>query len=228
MDLNFEKTSRISVIRVGIYTAVAICVAASGIAAYSVLRKSETPTLPSTTIDWDNQGGKLDANVPATRVTVPATTVTTEPEETSTQPDNLPFTGSFALPLGTEILKDYSNGEMVSSKTMGDWRVHNGIDFTGTENSEVLAIQSGTVTAVYSDDMWGTVVEVDHGNTMTAKYCGFKKGTTVQKGDTVKKGSPLGKLGEIPIEKADGYHLHLEITVNSQTVDPLAAINRAS
>ena len=131
------------------------------------------------------------------------------------------------LPLGTDILKDYSHGEMVSSKTMGDWRVHNGIDFTGGKNSQVLAIQSGTVKAVYTDEMWGTVVEIDHGNTMTAKYCGLKSGTTPKKGETVKNGQEIGELASIPVEAADGLHLHLEITVNGSTVDPLAAMNRA-
>ena len=76
--------------------------------------------------------------------------------------------------------------------------------------------------------MWGIVVEIDHGNTMTAKYCGFQSGTTVKKGDTVKKGGTLGQLGIIPIEQADTPHLHLEITVNGVIVDPLAAMNRAS
>ena len=230
MDLKFTKTSRFSLFKAGTITAVALIVAASGIGTYSLLknRNSIPETIP-TDIDWHNQGGNLEADVPATKVTVPQTTLTTQTptEETSAQPDNLPFTGNFALPLGTQILKDYSNGEMVSSKTMNDWRVHNGIDFTGAEGAEILAIQTGTVTNVYSDEMWGIVVEIDHSNTMTAKYCGLKSGTTLKKGENVKKGGVIGKLGTIPVEQADGPHLHLEITVNGVITDPLAAMNRA-
>lgn len=229
MDINFKKTSKFSLIKAGIYTVLAICVAASGIGTYSFIKSTfEMTTEPYTTIDWDNQGGNLEADVPVTKATVPHTQQPDQTQETTTKPDNLPFTGSFALPLGTEILKDYSDGEMVSSKTMGDWRVHNGIDFTGADSAEVFAIQAGTVTDVYDDPMWGIVVEIDHGNTMTAKYCGFKSGTTVKKGDTVKKGGTVGQLGIIPVEQADGSHLHLEITVNGVIVDPLAAMNRAS
>ncbi len=229
MDINFKKANKFSLFKSGIYTAVAICVAASGIGAYSFIKKSLNAVGEhETSIDWDNQGGQLEADVPATKVTVPQTEDETATQQTTTKPENLPFTGSFSLPMGTEILKDYSNGEMVSSKTMGDWRVHNGIDFTGKESDNVFAIQSGKVTDVYDDPMWGLVVEIDHGNTMTAKYCGFKSGTTVKKGDTVKKGGTLGQLGIIPVEQADKPHLHLEITVNGVIVDPLAAMNRAS
>ncbi len=229
MDIKFKKASKVSLFKVGVYTAVAIFVTASSIGTYSFIKKNLTgPSVPETSIDWDNQGGKLDADVPATKVTVPQLTEPTSVQETETKLDNLPFTGSFSLPMGTEILKDYSNGEMVSSKTMGDWRVHNGIDFTGSESDNIFSIQSGKVTNVYDDPMWGIVIEIDHGNTMTAKYCGFKSGTTVKKGDTVKKGGTLGQLGIIPIEQADTPHLHLEITVNGVIVDPLAAMNRAS
>lgn len=227
MDINFKKVSKFSLLKAGIYTILAICVAASGIGTYSFIKKTyESVTEPLTSIDWDNQGGKLEADVPATKVTLPQTSQ--EEEKETQKPDNLPFTGSFALPLGTEILKDYSDGEMVSSKTMGDWRVHNGIDFTGLDSADIFAIQAGKVIDVYDDAMWGIVAEIDLGNTMTAKYCGLKSGTTVKKGDTVKKGEVIGKLGTIPIEQADGPHLHLEITVNGVIVDPLAAMNRAS
>ncbi len=228
MDLKFTKTNKFPLFKTGIFTALALIVAASGIGTYSFLKKQySNPDIPSTEIDWHNQGGNLEADVPATKVTVPQTAPTTQPQTTA-PPDNLPFTGNFALPLGTQILKDYSNGEMVSSKTMNDWRVHNGIDFTGTEGAEILSIQSGTVTDVFSDDLWGLVVVIDHGNTMVAKYCGLKEGTTLKKGETVKKGGVIGKLGTIPVEQADGHHLHLEITVNETVVDPLAAMNRAS
>lgn len=230
MDYEFKKTSKTSLGKLGLYTLLLLAITAIGVGSYAAMRSDNpVPEIP-TQIDWDNQGGTVGAEKIETKITVeqtkPATTVPTT-EESTLKSDNLPFTGSFSLPLGTEILKDYSDGEMVSSKTMGDWRVHNGIDFTGKEDSEIFAIQSGKVTAVYEDEMWGTVVEINHGNEMIAKYCGMKKDSTVQKGDTVQKGQTIGKLGIIPIEEADGNHLHLEITVDGTLVDPLAAMNRA-
>lgn len=52
---------------------------------------------------------------------------------------NKPYSGDFALPMGSDIIKDYSNGEMVRSKTMGDWRIHNGVDFGGSAGNDVVA-----------------------------------------------------------------------------------------
>ena len=230
MDFEFKKTSKNTLGRLGLYTLLLLCITALGIGSYAAMKRTLNVPETSTTVDWDNQGVTLEADKPEKKITVTqATTLpfTTEPPTTMKQEENLPFTGKFTLPLGTDILKDYSHGEMVSSKTMGDWRVHNGIDFTGGENSQVLAIQSGTVKAVYTDEMWGTVVEIDHGNTMVAKYCGLKEGTTPKKGATVKNGQEIGALNTVPVEAADGLHLHLEITVNGSTVDPLAAMNRA-
>lgn len=230
MDFEFKKTSSNTLGRLGLYTLLLLCITALGIGSYAAMKRSLSVPETSTTVDWDNQGVTLEADKPEKKITVTQTTEvlnTTEPPTTEKPDENLPFTGKFTLPLGTDILKDYSHGEMVSSKTMGDWRVHNGIDFTGGKNSQVLAIQSGTVKAVYTDEMWGTVVEIDHGNTMTAKYCGLKEGTTPPKGTMVKNGQEIGALAPIPVEAADGLHLHLEITVNGSTVDPLAAMNRA-
>ena len=46
---------------------------------------------------------------------------------------------------------------MVESKTMGDWRVHNGIDFAAKKGDAVKAISAGTVLSVENDSMWGWV-----------------------------------------------------------------------
>lgn len=234
MDYEFKRTGKTSLGKLGLYTLLLLAITAIGIGSYATMKSSRTLPTPATEIDWDNQGGTVGAEKIETKITVPETTfhipsVTTvkATEEKVVNKDALPFTGSFCLPLGNEILKDYSDGEMVSSKTMGDWRVHNGIDFTGSNESEIFAIQNGIVTAVYDDEMWGTTVEIDHGNEMIAKYCGLKKDSTVKKGDTVRKGQTIAKLGTIPVEEADGSHLHLEITVNGKNVDPLAAMNRA-
>lgn len=234
MDYEFKRTNKTSLGKLGLYTLLLLAITAIGIGSYAAMKSNRTLPAPATEIDWDNQGGTVGAEKIETKITVPETTLHTPTvtavevtEETSVNKDTLPFTGSFCLPLSNEILKDYSDGEMVSSKTMGDWRVHNGIDFTGSDGCEIFAIQSGNVTSVYDDEMWGTVIEIDHGNEMIAKYCGLKKDSTVKKGDAVKKGQTIAKLGTIPVEEADGSHLHLEITVNGKNVDPLAAMNRA-
>ena len=132
---------------------------------------------------------------------------------------------SCCLPVGTQILKDYSNGAMVKSKTMNDWRLHNGVDFSGELGDEVHSVYDGNVTKIYTDSMWGKTVEIDHGNGMKAKYCGFDE-ISVKENDEVKKDQVIGSLGSIPIESADNTHLHLEITLNGKITDPIAALGK--
>lgn len=138
-----------------------------------------------------------------------------------------PYQDYYTLPLGTDILKDYSPDKPTYSATMGDWRTHSGIDFKAAEGEQVKAISYGTITDIYDDALWGTTVEIDHGNGVTAKYCGFNKDTLeIKKGATVEGGSLLGYLGTIPCEKSELSHLHFEVYYNGENVEPLELMGK--
>lgn len=158
------------------------------------------------------------------------TAAPTEPAPTGTQPDEQAVVAQedgitraehFSLPLLSEVDKPFSGGDMVQSKTMGDWRVHNGVDFRGTVGDQVRAVNNGVVKAVYDDVLWGTVVEIDHGNGLVARYCGLGKGSTAAVGDKVKINDRIGNLGSVPVESADEVHLHFEIRQDGTAVDPM-------
>ena len=153
-------------------------------------------------------------------------TETTEKNKTDDK-YNKPYKDYYCLPFGNQIIKDYSNMNPVYSKTMGDWRTHNGIDFTGEEGGAVVAISYGEVIAIYDDAIFGTCVLIDHGNGVTAKYCGFNKETLeIKKGSEVESGSLLGYLGTIPCEKSELSHLHFEINYNGENVEPLELMGK--
>ena len=61
------------------------------------------------------------------------TDVPDERDETKTTVNDLnrPYSGYYLLPLNSNVQKDYSDGDMVYSETMDDWRTHNGIDISG-------------------------------------------------------------------------------------------------
>lgn len=136
---------------------------------------------------------------------------------------NQPFSGYFLLPINGNVTKDYSDETMVYSKTMNDWRTHDGTDFAGKIGDKIIAIQDGRVSAVYNDALWGDVIEITHGDKLIAKYYGVK--STLKENDAVEQGQVIGTLTEIPLENKDGAHLHLEITVDGSTVDPIDAMN---
>lgn len=171
-------------------------------------------------------------DVPDTRndmtLIVPATEVTTQSqamikvEEESAAEAVQAAPESYMLPMGTDIGNDYSMGVPVYNEVMADWRTHDGVDFNGAYGDTVKSIADGTVKDVYEDELWGTVVVINHGGGVEASYCGLQKESVVKKGETVEKGEKVGVVGEIPIENdAEFPHLHLEISVDGETADPL-------
>ncbi|HZJ78082.1 MAG TPA: M23 family metallopeptidase [Clostridia bacterium] len=223
------------------YAILIICICAAGVSAWYAIDSTINTDTQQTeeSVDWNNYTSRSvtekdneNVNVPAKNIpderkaTQKPTEAKTTEKVTQEKKDNIPYIGSFTMPMGTKILKDYSHGEMVLSKTMNDWRVHEGIDFSGNVGQEVVAIQDGVVESVETNEFWGTVVIIKHGNGLVAKYCGLSEGSAAKEGNEVKKGGRIGLLGEIPIEAADGYHLHLEVFVNDENVDPLEAMNK--
>lgn len=159
---------------------------------------------------------------------IPDTRKTSENNiETENDKYNKPYKDYYCLPFGSQIIKDYSNMNPVYSKTLGDWRTHNGIDFSGEAGGAVVAISYGEVISIYEDTLFGTCVLIDHGNGVTAKYCGLNKETiNVKEHSTVNSEDIIGYLGEIPCEKQDGSHLHFEITHNGEIVEPLELMGK--
>ena len=176
-----------------IYLALFVCLVAVGIGTVTGFFVENRGTIDATepeftrvTVEWSEE----EFTPPVTdEVNIGVSGIADERISTTEKiEENKPFSGDFALPMGSDVINDFSNGEMVQSKTMGDWRVHNGVDFGGSAGNDVGAVADGKITKVYDDVFWGTVVEIDHGNGMTAKYCGMKTATCLPEGTQVEKG----------------------------------------
>lgn len=121
------------------------------------------------------------------------------------------------------ILNPFSDGELVKSETTGTWQTHNGVDLSCAAGSDVFAIDTGTVSEVCSDALWGYTVTIDHDNGITSRYCGLDGTLEVREGDTVQTGQKLGVTGANPdLESAAEPHLHLEVKKGGAYVDPTA------
>ncbi|UJH71748.1 M23 family metallopeptidase [Ornithinimicrobium sp. INDO-MA30-4] len=96
--------------------------------------------------------------------------------------------------------------------------LHAGVDLTAKPAAgEVVAPSSGTVTNVFWSDSGGNIVEIDHGNQVKSRFLHLSR-TTVSKGDAILAGEPLGIEGTTG--NSTGIHLHFEIHVNGEVVDP--------
>ncbi len=119
-----------------------------------------------------------------------------------------------------EILKPFSLKNPIKSETMGDWRTHNGVDISAGEGTPVRAIMGGIVKDLYTDPLLGNVIAVEHSGGYESFYCGVTDTSIARKGDNVKAGDTIGYVGKIPSESKDKSHLHLEVKLDGNNMDP--------
>lgn len=131
----------------------------------------------------------------------------------------------FVMPVAGEIINDYSGSVPVKSKTMGDWRVHSGIDIKAPVGETVVAPASGKVIKAKSDRLTGKTVSIesDDGEIFTVYNLESIKVST---GDKVKSGDIIGTSGQsAALEAEDEPHVHFEIIKDGKHVNPKNYIN---
>ena len=102
-------------------------------------------------------------------------------------------------------------------------RIHTGLDIACADGTAVSACSDGKVLSVEDTAFLGTVVTVDHGSGITAKYAALKD-IKVKAGDKVAAGDIIGATASIPCECADQSHLHFEIYKDGHITEPLKAL----
>ncbi len=100
---------------------------------------------------------------------------------------------------------------------------HKGIDIAGKDGASVIAVAGGIVTHSETKSGYGELIEIDHGNTLVARYA-HNKENLVRVGDLVKKGQVIALMGSTG--RSTGPHLHFELYKNGRHVDPSSYIRR--
>ena len=162
------------------------------------------------------------------QVTLPEETAQEIPEEEApevetvwneTVPVSSPL---YRWPVDGEIERAHSLEALGYDVTMQDWRTHAGIDISAPLGSPVNAAHAGSVISVMQDDLYGTVVTVDHGDGTASVYANLAEEPAVAVGDWVEPDSVIGAVGSSALcEVGQESHLHFAMTVNGQSVDPL-------
>jgi len=99
-----------------------------------------------------------------------------------------------------------------------DRQTHLGLDLASTARAPVPAPNSGVVVFAGWMTLYGNAVIIDHGYGLFS-LCGHMASIAVATGDPVTRGQIVGTSGATGL--AGGDHLHLEIFVQGQSVDPL-------
>ena len=144
------------------------------------------------------------------------------PTDEQTGADALPE--RFLLPVYGVMQKKHDTELQVFSPTMGDYRVHLGIDVGTAQGASVSAMADGVIAQVWEDVRMGQCVAIKHGGECYTIYKNLStdlpEATVV--GATVKAGDVIGIVGESAmVEIAEEPHLHLEMTVNGLQVNPV-------
>ena len=132
----------------------------------------------------------------------------------------------YSIPVNGQIIQEFSGDELIKNQTTGAWQTHNGMDIAANPGDEVRAMYEGTVTDVLEDPLWGVTVVIDHGEGISARYCGLNKGLNVTKDDKVSSQDVIGAVGDtMDIESSMEPHLHFEVLKNGKYINPLDFIN---
>ena len=150
-------------------------------------------------------------------------TTTTVPSTMDQNENNTPYHSYYTYPLTEAVEKGYSE-ELTYDEVMGDYRAHAAVDFSGTKGDTVQAINDGLVSSVYTDNLYGQVVRIDHGGRLIAIYCGLES-VSVKAGTYVSIGDKIGTLGNVPCE-SESAHLHLITKLDGKVVNPLDVMNK--
>ncbi len=217
-----------------LFSAVCLCVIALGLIVYFSTNSSKPKNNAVNQATTVEETTEVQRAVTVTETTTKQTTTkkkktttkqkTTEPATMELGENNTPYKSYYKYPINEAVVNGYTE-ELVLDKTMNDFRAHPAVDFKGEKGDAVTAINDGLVTAVYSDSMYGQVVEIDHGGKLVARYCGLKS-ATVKKGSYVDMGNKIGTLGTIPAESALETHLHFETILDGKLVNPLDVMGK--
>lgn len=132
------------------------------------------------------------------------------PEETPKEPEPIVF----RKPTEGEVTSDFGSREKPIS---GATTYHQGIDLAANSGQTVISAAKGVVKSTGYDEANGHFAVIDHGQGFATIYAHLLK-TCVVDGETVDANTKIGEVGSSGI--STGPHLHFEIKLNDESVNP--------
>ncbi|HYP25741.1 MAG TPA: peptidoglycan DD-metalloendopeptidase family protein [Blastocatellia bacterium] len=125
-----------------------------------------------------------------------------------------------SIPSGLPINGYVTDGFGIRSNPFsGESReVHEGLDIAADFGTPVSSTADGLVIWAAPHGGYGNLVTIFHSNGITTRYGHLSK-ITVEPGQRVRRGEQIGHVGSTG--RSTGPHVHYEIRVNDQSVDPL-------
>lgn len=110
----------------------------------------------------------------------------------------------------------------------GDRRMHNGIDIAAPNGTRISSADSGLVLFAGAAGGFGNLVVISHrtvdGKDLSTAYAHMQS-ISVSEGQLVDRGQQVGRVGSTGA--STGNHLHFEVRLNGDPVDPLQYVERS-
>ena len=103
---------------------------------------------------------------------------------------------------------------------------NSGVDYVNKNTFDVVSILDGTVISVENSDILGTTVQIRHSNDLISVYQSLSD-VNVKVDDQVIQGQIIAKSGTSNINKDLGNHLHFELFLKGQVVNPEEYYNKS-
>lgn len=173
----------------------------------------------------------------------PAPETTAPPAETQTPADTDASGGNeteipvaaeiptLSLPAEGVLGKEHDPTVQVFSNTLGEWRVHLGIDIMTEAAAPVYAAAKGKIKQIADDPLWGKCIWIEHDGDAVSVYRGLADTLAdgIKVGAKVTEGTLLGAVGEGGVlELAEEPHLHFEMKVGGEDADPLEYFSKSA
>ena len=225
----------------GFYIVLLLCASVIGVSAWILLSgvgtnvedleaAQRTVDISEAYVTMIPQGAKDEPVIIETEPAVEAMAEADEPAPTA-QPEEKPVfsetVSNYVWPVRGAVEVPYAMETLHYDATMADWRTHDGIDIACTLGDEVIASAGGTVVNVWQDDLYGTVVEIDHANGIHTVYANLASEPPVGEGDVVTMGQTIGSVGKTALAETNEVpHLHFAMTLDGRSVDPLDYLDK--
>ena len=123
---------------------------------------------------------------------------------------------------GSALTSSYG---MRNHPVLGGRRAHKGVDLAMPAGTPIYATADGTISRADWFSGYGLYVAIEHGGAIQTRY-GHMSRLNVASGQDVRKGDIIGYVGSTG--RSTGPHLHYEVRISGEAVNPLPYMNGAA
>ncbi|WP_432662603.1 M23 family metallopeptidase [Wukongibacter baidiensis] len=175
---------------------------------------------PDSSESLENKKGKVLVTKPDVDTENMITEASANQEEATTALNDKSM--AMMWPTQGKLGMEYAVETLTFSKTLEHFTTHHGIDIMAEKNTPVKAALSGEIIEVLTDSRLGITISIKHSENLVTRYSNLCTDLMVKIGDKVSQGQTISGVGTSSIfESADDPHLHFEVLLNGESVNPM-------